>query len=135
MSIQCWKKNVLRDFMNFSLYFSLSFFHFPFLVLSASLLKNTGLVVANDAKKERTKALVANIHRLGEFVTINFNLDTVLCINHTTHVGPMCWSIQSFNIPPSPGAFSLQVKICVQVLHPTFCERPCTLPWSWANIS
>ena len=78
------------DFMNFSLYFSLSFFHFPFLVLSASLLKNTGLVVANDAKKERTKALVANIHRLGEFVTINFNLDTVLCINHTTHVGPMC---------------------------------------------
>lgn len=31
----------------------------------ASLLKNTGLVVANDAKKERTKALVANIHRLG----------------------------------------------------------------------
>ena len=35
--------------------------------LAASLLKNTGLVVANDAKKERTKALVANIHRLGEF--------------------------------------------------------------------
>ena len=33
----------------------------------ASLLKNTGLVVANDAKRERTKALVANIHRLGEF--------------------------------------------------------------------
>ena len=33
--------------------------------LAASLLKNTGLVVANDAKKERTKALVANIHRLG----------------------------------------------------------------------
>lgn len=36
-------------------------------LLAASLLKNTGLVVANDAKKERTKALVANIHRLGEF--------------------------------------------------------------------
>ena len=29
-------------------------------------MKNTGLVVANDAKKERLKALVANIHRLGE---------------------------------------------------------------------
>lgn len=35
--------------------------------LAASLLKNTGLVVANDAKKDRTKALVANIHRLGGF--------------------------------------------------------------------
>lgn len=35
--------------------------------VAASLLKNTGLVVANDAKKERIKALVANIHRLGEF--------------------------------------------------------------------
>jgi ribosomal RNA methyltransferase Nop2 len=28
-------------------------------------MKNTGLVVANDAKKVRTKALVGNIHRLG----------------------------------------------------------------------
>ena len=44
----------------------LEFFEF----LLASLLKNTGLVVANDAKKERIKALVANIHRLGEFVYI-----------------------------------------------------------------
>ncbi|KAI8322870.1 NOL1/NOP2/sun family putative RNA met [Martensiomyces pterosporus] len=31
----------------------------------AALMKNTGLVVANDANKEREKALVANIHRLG----------------------------------------------------------------------
>ena len=29
-------------------------------------MKNTGVVVANDAKKDRTKALVANIHRLGK---------------------------------------------------------------------
>ena len=36
----------------------------------ASLQKNTGLVVANDAKRERTKALVANIHRLGEFSSV-----------------------------------------------------------------
>lgn len=41
----------------------------------ASLLKNTGLVVANDAKKERTKALVANIHRLGISNTLVCNYD------------------------------------------------------------
>ena len=40
----------------------------------ASLLKNTGLVVANDAKRERTKALVANIHRLGELMRIQNSL-------------------------------------------------------------
>ena len=37
-------------------------------VVSGALMKNTGLVVANDAKKERTKALVANIHRLGNIL-------------------------------------------------------------------
>ncbi|KAG0342701.1 rRNA (cytosine-C5-)-methyltransferase nop2 [Podila humilis] len=31
----------------------------------AALLKNTGMVFANDANKDRTKSLVANIHRLG----------------------------------------------------------------------
>lgn len=31
----------------------------------AALMKNTGMVLANDAKKERTKSLMANIHRLG----------------------------------------------------------------------
>lgn len=41
----------------------------------ASLLKNTGLVVANDAKRERTKALVANIHRLGISNTLVCNYD------------------------------------------------------------
>lgn len=41
----------------------------------ASLLKNTGLVVANDAKKERIKALVANIHRLGISNTLVCNYD------------------------------------------------------------
>ncbi|XP_020614005.1 probable 28S rRNA (cytosine-C(5))-methyltransferase isoform X1 [Orbicella faveolata] len=41
----------------------------------ASLLKNTGLVVANDAKKDRTKALVANIHRLGISNTLVCNYD------------------------------------------------------------
>jgi len=28
-------------------------------------MKNTGLIVANDANKDRTKAIVGNIHRLG----------------------------------------------------------------------
>ncbi|KAJ1994774.1 rRNA (cytosine-C5-)-methyltransferase nop2 [Coemansia spiralis] len=31
----------------------------------SALMKNTGLVVANDANKDRERALVANIHRLG----------------------------------------------------------------------
>lgn len=41
----------------------------------ASLMKNTGVVVANDAKKDRTKALVANIHRLGILNTVVCNYD------------------------------------------------------------
>ncbi|KAJ1857366.1 rRNA (cytosine-C5-)-methyltransferase nop2, partial [Coemansia sp. RSA 486] len=41
----------------------------------ASLMKNTGMVVANDANKEREKALVANIHRLGISNTIVCNYD------------------------------------------------------------
>lgn len=41
----------------------------------ASLLKNTGLVIANDANKDRTKALVANIHRLGISNTLVCNYD------------------------------------------------------------
>lgn len=50
-------------------------------LLAASLLKNTGLVVANDAKKERTKALVANIHRLGEFcVSVVIIYIATICI-------------------------------------------------------
>lgn len=50
-------------------------------LLAASLLKNTGLVVANDAKKERTKALVANIHRLGEFcVRVLIIFTATICI-------------------------------------------------------
>lgn len=31
----------------------------------AAIMKNTGMVLANDAKKERTKAIVGNLHRLG----------------------------------------------------------------------
>ena len=55
-------------------------------LLVASLLKNTGLVVANDAKKERTKALVANIHRLGEFCS------SVLII----YIGSICVTFLCF---------------------------------------
>ncbi|KAJ2887173.1 rRNA (cytosine-C5-)-methyltransferase nop2 [Coemansia asiatica] len=41
----------------------------------AALMKNTGMVVANDANKDREKALVANIHRLGISNTIVCNYD------------------------------------------------------------
>ncbi|KAJ2384032.1 rRNA (cytosine-C5-)-methyltransferase nop2, partial [Coemansia sp. RSA 2559] len=41
----------------------------------AALMKNTGLVVANDANKEREKALVANVHRLGITNTLVCNYD------------------------------------------------------------
>ncbi|KAJ1864162.1 rRNA (cytosine-C5-)-methyltransferase nop2 [Coemansia sp. RSA 989] len=41
----------------------------------AALMKNTGLVVANDANRERQKALVANIHRLGVANAIVCNYD------------------------------------------------------------
>ncbi|KAG0300985.1 rRNA (cytosine-C5-)-methyltransferase nop2 [Dissophora globulifera] len=41
----------------------------------AALLKNTGMVFANDANKDRTKSLVANIHRLGVKNAVVCNYD------------------------------------------------------------
>ncbi len=41
----------------------------------ASLMRNTGCLVANDATKDRLNSLVANIHRLGISNTIVTNLD------------------------------------------------------------
>lgn len=41
----------------------------------SALMRNTGLVVANDANKDRLKATVANIHRLGCSNTIVCNYD------------------------------------------------------------
>lgn len=41
----------------------------------AALIKNTGCVFANDANKDRTKALIANIHRLGVKNSIVCNYD------------------------------------------------------------
>jgi ribosomal RNA methyltransferase Nop2 len=41
----------------------------------SAMMKNTGLVVANDANKARCKALVGNLHRLGCRNTIVTNLD------------------------------------------------------------
>jgi ribosomal RNA methyltransferase Nop2 len=41
----------------------------------AQLMKNTGVLVANDLKKERIKALTANIHRLGVMNCVVTNYD------------------------------------------------------------
>lgn len=41
----------------------------------AALMKNSGLLVANDLKKERIKSLVANLHRLGAKNTVVTNYD------------------------------------------------------------
>lgn len=37
-------------------------------------MKNSGVLVANDANKERLKAVVGNIHRLGIYQYINYIL-------------------------------------------------------------
>jgi ribosomal RNA methyltransferase Nop2 len=41
----------------------------------AALMKNTGLIMANDAKKDRLKAVVGNLHRLGISNMIVCNYD------------------------------------------------------------
>lgn len=41
----------------------------------ASLMKNTGVLYANDAKRDRTKSLVGNLHRLGISNTLVCNYD------------------------------------------------------------
>ena len=41
----------------------------------AALMKNTGMLLANDANKDRTKAIVGNIHRLGVANCIVCNYD------------------------------------------------------------
>lgn len=41
----------------------------------AALMKNTGLLMANDVNKERTKAITGNVHRLGISNTIICNYD------------------------------------------------------------
>ena len=38
-------------------------------------MRNSGVLVANDANKDRVKAIIANVHRLGLTNTIVTNLD------------------------------------------------------------
>lgn len=37
-----------------------------FVIFTGALMKNSGVIVANDQNTNRLKALVGNIHRLGE---------------------------------------------------------------------
>ncbi|XP_054164925.1 uncharacterized protein LOC128962566 [Oppia nitens] len=41
----------------------------------AAIMKNTGMLFANDANRDRTKAVVANLHRLGVINTVVSNYD------------------------------------------------------------
>ena len=64
-----WKDDLHRDVFNFSVlnrFFTVILFVTGISeYLSAQLMKNSGMVFANDKNKLRTKALVANVHRLG----------------------------------------------------------------------
>lgn len=40
-------------------------FMFLFLIFAAAIMKNTGILFANDMNKDRGKAVVGNFHRLG----------------------------------------------------------------------
>lgn len=44
-------------------------------VYSGALMRNSGILVANDANKDRARAIIANVHRLGLTNTIVTNLD------------------------------------------------------------
>lgn len=43
--------------------------------LLAQLMRNTGVIVANDANSERLKSVVGNVHRLGVTNTVICNYD------------------------------------------------------------
>ncbi len=55
-------------------FFSIREFRMRIIYLGA-LMRNSGILVANDANKDRARAIIANTHRLGLTNTIVTNLD------------------------------------------------------------
>jgi ribosomal RNA methyltransferase Nop2 len=53
-------------------------------------MRNTGQLVANDANRERTKALVANVHRLGLTNTV------ITCLNGI-NIPSVSWVLDLLN--------------------------------------
>jgi ribosomal RNA methyltransferase Nop2 len=51
-----------------------------------ALMRNSGILVANDANKDRARAIIANTHRLGLTNTIVTNLDG----RHFSEVDSFC---------------------------------------------
>lgn len=65
VTVLCWKNTSLRHHYYESSWLLIRMHVIFFFLFSAALMRNTGMLVANDINKDRVKALVGNFHRLG----------------------------------------------------------------------
>lgn len=71
------------------------------LSLLAQLMRNTGVIIANDANAERLKSVVGNIHRLGVTNTVVCNYD-----------GRQFPKVRGFHEPHGKNVFGLDLLHC-----------------------